>query len=397
MKNPHHVALLLVSFAWLLIFIGRVTPATLLVQIVDDLQISTVSAGIGLSGMWLFYGIMQFPGGSLSDIHGRKKIIVVSLICFILASVAIGFNSGFISVIVTFSFMGFAAGLLPAPSFAMIAELFGPSKGKALGIHSTIGGFSGFAPLFLPLFALIIGWRSVFFIWGLLATLLVLLFLRYVSDTAFVTVNKPQKEMIIIGLKALVEKKALFLFIINVIITFAWMGMLSWFPTFLQEDKACSPEIAGALFALMLSGSFILKPIIGHISDKVNRLKIMFILTILGAISLFSFTLADSLLFLMISTFLFSQTSAFYPVRTSYMMDFWSDELSGAKLGVFRSLIVLIGSPIAGIIGWAKDIYGFSNILYMLTAGLILTAFLLAFRLYISCKEPSGSLDDIYP
>ena len=213
MKKHHHIALLLVSFAWLLIFIGRITPATLLVQIVQDLHISTVSAGIGLSGMWLLYGIMQFPGGSLSDIYGRKKIILLSLLFFILASFSIGFNLDFLTVILTFSFMGFAAGLLPAPSFAMIAELFGPTKGKALGIHSTIGGFSGLAPLFLPLLSLLIGWRHVFFVWGFFGVALAVAFWFLVSDTSFEKVRRPQKEMIIIGVKALLEKRTLFLLI----------------------------------------------------------------------------------------------------------------------------------------------------------------------------------------
>jgi predicted MFS family arabinose efflux permease len=51
MKKSYHLTLLLVSLGWLIIFVGRLTPSTLLVQIMKDLQITDVQAGIALSGM----------------------------------------------------------------------------------------------------------------------------------------------------------------------------------------------------------------------------------------------------------------------------------------------------------------------------------------------------------
>ena len=71
------MALVLISIAWLLIFVGRLIPSTLLVQIVESINITDVEAGIGLSAMWLFYGLMQFPSGILSDIKGRKISIIL--------------------------------------------------------------------------------------------------------------------------------------------------------------------------------------------------------------------------------------------------------------------------------------------------------------------------------
>jgi len=162
MKKSYHLTLLLVSLGWLIIFLGRLTPSTLLVQIMKDLQITDVQAGIALSGMWFFYGIMQYPGGAFSDAVGRKKIIALSLVFFSFASFLMGMNINFVTFVFTCSFIGFASGILPIPSFTMIAELFGPQKGKALGIHSSIGSISGLVPLILPFIVVIFGWRNIF-------------------------------------------------------------------------------------------------------------------------------------------------------------------------------------------------------------------------------------------
>ena len=374
MKKARNIALLLISCAWLLTFVGRITPSTLLVQIVNSVGITDIEAGIALSSMWLLYGIMQYPGGAWSDVQGRKRIIVISLVCFTFASFFMAINWNFLSVLLTFSFMGFAAGILPAPSFTMIAELFGPRKGQALGIHSSIGSLSGLAPVILPFIAYSIGWRSVFLIWGVFGVILTILFLFYVKETLIEPVKQRQSAQLKMGLQAFFEKDTLFMFIINIVITFAWMGLLSWFPTYIQQVKGFSPEIAGILFSIMLSGSLLFKPIIGRLSDKMNHLFIMGLLTLMAGVSLFFLTIETSLVGLIIATFVFSQTGAFYPVRTSYLMDLWEKKTAGTKIGIFRSLIVLIGSPVAGIIGWSKGLYGFNAIFLLMAIGLFITA-----------------------
>jgi len=172
MENNHHRTLILVSLAWLLIFVGRMTPSILLVDIMDELDMSNVEAGLALSGIWVFYGLLQFPSGILADMIGRKKIIVSSLLSFSVASILIGLANSSITVGITFCILGLASGLLPSASFTLIAELFGPRKGRALGIQSSIGSISGFIPLVLPIVAFSVSWRIIFFVWGFLGLIL---------------------------------------------------------------------------------------------------------------------------------------------------------------------------------------------------------------------------------
>ena len=381
MDDNHLRTLILISFAWLLIFVGRLTPSVLLVQITDDLHMTDLQAGLALSGIWAFYGILQFPSGVFADALGRKKIIVFSLFSFSIASILTGFSNSFLIAGITFCFIGMASGLLPSPSFILIAELFGTKKGRALGIHSSIGSISGFIPLILPVIAVLSGWRNIFFIWGILGFILTYSIYRFADES----LKNPEKISYLTRLKEMIKsirnREILFMFLVNIAISIVWMGMLSWFPSYIQQEKGFGPEIAGLLFSIILSGGLILKPIIGHLSDKTNRLTILTILIFLTALSVFLLPIVTSLPLLIIVSLLFSQTAAFYPVRTSYLMDIWPSSSSGASIGVFRSMIILIGSPISTIMGWARENYGFDVVMYILAVSLLLTGLIMLFKI----------------
>ncbi len=60
------------------------------------------------------------------------------------------------------------------------------------------------------------------------------------------------------------------MFFVNLVIFFAWMGMLNWYPIYNQQVKGFSPEIAGFLFAIIMSGGLLFNQlsVIYLISDK---------------------------------------------------------------------------------------------------------------------------------
>ena len=174
------------------------------------------------------------------------------------------------------------------------------------------------------------------------------------------------------------------MFIINLIISLTWIGLISWFPTYIQKSKNLSVGTARLLFSIVLLGAILIKPILGHLSDKINKLWIMMFITILASISLYLLTITYSIIKLAIIAFLLSQTSAFFPVRTSYLMDLWYSETAGSKLGIFRSGIILLSSPISAIIGGLSEIYGFDIAILIIAGALVFASFLLALRIFLN-------------
>ncbi len=386
-EDQNRNALILVSLAWLIVFIGRVTGPTLLKDIIRDIGITDVQAGFALSGLWFFYGIMQYPAGALSDTIGRKKVISLSLLGFGVGSILIGGAFNLIVLVFAFCFMGFGAGMLPSPSLTMLSELFGPKKGKALGIRSGVTSLSGLAPLILPLMALWMGWRNIFIFWGITGFLIAYLFYSTVQESLRSTWDTGHLDRLKKSIGAFRDLNVSTMFIVNLLISFAWIGMLSWFPTYIQETKGFNQEMAGIMFSVVLIGGLVLKPIIGHISDKVNHALLMMFLAFSGALSLYLLTLFDSLYALIGISLLFAQTGAFYPVRTSYLMDIWTSQKTGTKLGLFRSGVVLLGSPISAVIGWAKGQYSFDHVILMVALGLVIASIILLGKFIFEKRE----------
>lgn len=381
--SQKHVALTLISLAWLIIFIGRITAPTILKHIITDIDITSSEAGIALSSMWFFYGIMQYPGGALSDSKGRVTVIISALIIFSISCFLIGLAVNFLILLITFSLLGFGAGFLPSPSLTMLSEIFGPKKGRALGIRSMVTSFSGFVPLVLPFLTFLIGWRNIFLLWGCIGLIVAYLFYLTVEESLTSPERESHLERIKIGFRGLMNEDAALAFVINLLVSFTWVGLLSWYPTYILEAKGLGEFWSAGLYTVVLTGSIVLKPIIGYISDNVNKVLIMFILTVNGAIALYLLTLSSSLIHLIIISFVLSQTSAFYPVRTSFLMDAWPSKKAGAKFGLFRSAIILIASPIAAIIGWMKQIYNFEAAILLICGGLILASLLLGARMVV--------------
>lgn len=108
---------------------------------------------------------MVMPLGRLSDILGRKLVVLSGLLIFIFAAALGGIAHGFILIIIAKTVQGIGAAAIQANGFATILEAF-PEKerGKAMGMYMTIigvGSISG--PIIGGLLISHLGWRSVFF------------------------------------------------------------------------------------------------------------------------------------------------------------------------------------------------------------------------------------------
>ena len=195
--EQRYVALIIISIGWLLIYIGRLTVPTLLVQIEHDLDVTDTQAGIAMTAMWFIYGAMQFPSGAISDSIGRKKIIIISLGGFMIANFLIGATFDYFMMFFTFVMLGFTSGMYLSPSLTMISEIFGPNKVKAFGVRSSISSLAGLVPIALPTIAFIYGWRSIFLTYGILSLLIAFLFYQFVKES----LNSPKKKSMTSSLK----------------------------------------------------------------------------------------------------------------------------------------------------------------------------------------------------
>lgn len=150
----------------------------LLVAALDNSIISTAMPRVisNLQGMeyyvWPFTSYMLTSTiaiilfGKLSDIYGRKLIIIFGIILFVISSVLCGFSTNIFELILFRGIQGIGGGILLSLPFILVGEIFSPKeRGKYMGILASVFGISSvLGPILGGVITDAVGWRWIFFV-----------------------------------------------------------------------------------------------------------------------------------------------------------------------------------------------------------------------------------------
>ncbi len=132
----------------------------------EDLHTTSENLQWSVSAYMIALGITMIPGSRLADLIGRKKVVLIGLAIFGLASLACGLAPTAEFVIAARIVQGLGAGMYFPVSFALVSNATDEAeRPRILGFLSGVAGIGTAAgPIFGGLFASTIGWRWVFFI-----------------------------------------------------------------------------------------------------------------------------------------------------------------------------------------------------------------------------------------
>ncbi|MBF5042050.1 MFS transporter [Aggregicoccus sp. 17bor-14] len=148
--------------------------------------------GAGMSGLtWTINGYMLtlasliLLGGSLGDRFGRKRIFLIGVVWFAVASLLCGLAPGIHALIAARALQGVGGALLTPGSLALLQASFRPEdRAQAIGAWSGLGGIAGAAGPFLGGWLVqVASWRWVFLINLPVALAVVVLTLRCVPES----------------------------------------------------------------------------------------------------------------------------------------------------------------------------------------------------------------------
>ena len=134
------------------------------------------------------YSLMLAAGlltaGSLGDLLGRRRVFVVGLAIFSLASLACGLSGTSTLLNLMRAVQGIGGAIMFAQSLALIAEAFqGRERGTAFGIWgATVGASVAVGPLIGGVLTESAGWEWVFFVNVPVGVVAIALALRYISE-----------------------------------------------------------------------------------------------------------------------------------------------------------------------------------------------------------------------
>src|SRR6185437_13882465 len=181
---------IIVAMALLMTTIDATIVATALHTLQQDLHTSIIWAGWTLTAYSFGFVIMLPVSGQLSQRYGNRRVFVVSVTTFTIASFCCGLAS-YIYLLIALRVVQAIGGAGITPSVTgIIVNHFGNSRDRALSLFGSIfplGAMIG--PIFGGLFVTYWTWRGIFFINVPLGIAAVLLSLRYIPKDPPLTKN----------------------------------------------------------------------------------------------------------------------------------------------------------------------------------------------------------------
>ena len=243
--------------------------------------------------VYLFcFAFMMLFHGALSDSFGRRPVILVSLVIFILASVGCVFSFDINHLLFFRGVQGVAAGAGMVVGRAIIRDLFGGPQAQRLMSRVTM--IFGISPAIAPIIGgwlhIWFGWHSVFVFLALLGLLLLVLSYRYLPETLPEIGRQPFTVRPMLKNYQMVLGNSVFLLLVSAV-AFNFAGFFLYIasaPVFVLQHLKLGetqfawlfvPAISGVIFGAYLSGK-----VAGHLTPQAT-VKLAYMLLI-GAASL---------------------------------------------------------------------------------------------------------------
>ena len=164
-KRWQALAIVCVAFFMTVLDVSIVNVA--LPSIGDSLHFSATGLQWVITAYAITFGGFLLLGGRAGDILGRKRMFLVGVLIFSIASLVCGLSGSTGVLIAARAVQGFGAAIVSPSTLSIITTTFaeGPERNKALGIWGAMGGSGAAAGvLFGGILTKYLGWEWIFFV-----------------------------------------------------------------------------------------------------------------------------------------------------------------------------------------------------------------------------------------
>lgn len=144
-------ALVLISIAQLMVVLDGTIVNIALPYIQGDLDISDANLRWVVTGYALAFGSLLLLGGRLGDLYGRRRIFMVGLVVFGVASLLGGLATNEGLLLAARGLQGLGAALASPAALALITTTFpaGPARNRAFAVYAAMSGVGAAVGLLL--------------------------------------------------------------------------------------------------------------------------------------------------------------------------------------------------------------------------------------------------------
>ncbi len=368
--------LLLCLLGFFVTYFARMAISPVVPLIAADFAVSNTALGFALSGMWLAYGLSQFPSGVLGDRFGEKPVILWAVGGSAVASLVLAASPVFALFVVSAVGLGAVAGLHYPVGTTLLSRTY-DELGRAIGIHTVGGPLAGLvAPVAAAWVAVRYGWRPAVALTVLVAGPVFALFALRVRPTPPQRPDEPMRDRFDPSpLVALLSRPPIaFTLSIAMLGTFVAQGLLSFLPTFLIERHGYSTTAAGMAF----SGFFLVRGfglfLLGELSDLRGRDVAMGLSLFAGGVGIAVLVLTPGIVAITAGVLLVGFGVSFFAALDPRFLDNLSTEERGTGFGLVRTAYTVVGSTGSLGVGLLADLFGWS-VAFLVLGGLLAATF----------------------
>lgn len=282
------INLALTQFLLFSVFYALLT--TLPIYVIVNLGETESKAGLVVTFMLLSAIMIRPFSAKIIDIFGKKTILIVSVLAFLLTTGAYLFASHFIALSVIRFIHGISFGTLTTVTGAIAADIVPPSRrGEGMGYFSMA---MNIAVVVGPFVGLLLIQHTSF---KILFTVLTIMMVLSLTASFFVQVREINYEKRVsesLKMNDLIELKALPAVIISGLVGFSYGSILSFVPVY-AETKGLA-HLSSYFFLVFALVMIIFRPYLGRVFDEKGARAVLLPSLVVFAVGLLCLSIMNS-------------------------------------------------------------------------------------------------------
>ncbi|MBA7663086.1 Multidrug resistance protein MdtG [subsurface metagenome] len=343
-------------------------------------------------------GLVSMVGGFALDKFPQRRILVLflSLLLMGLGYLLVGLSPNYTFILLSIGMAGAAGSIWHPAALGLLSERYPERRGFLLALHRSSGNVGDvLGPLLVGALLLILVWQNILFGAFPLAMVMALLLwitLRragYLREIADKTTSKRRVGEQLSALKeALKSRELILLLLVSGVSGLSQGSIMLWLPLYLQETQGMGSLGIGIHLGLLSGVGIASVPVIGILSDKLGRKRVILIVLVAQAIIALLMALTGSgisltILVGLMGAFLF----ALNPLVQAGALDITEGKrLEGSMIGLLWGSNAAFNGVSPLIVGFLITSFGYS-ILFWYIAIAKAIAGLFSLSLMLSTKR----------
>jgi predicted MFS family arabinose efflux permease len=245
-------------------------------MLMKSMSLTTKQFGFAVSAYAFSAGISGLLTAGFADRFDRKKLLLFFYVGFIAGTLFCGLSTNYQLLIAARIFTGLFGGVIGSISLAIVADLFPlQQRGRAMGFIQT--GFGASQVLGIPISLYIAnqwGWQSPFIMIVVLATIIFLAALLKLQPVTRHLALKTEKSAFTHLWHTIRLRNYRIGFLSTSLLSLGGFMMMPWGSAFAVNNLNVSYAQLPILFMVGGVASLIIMPLIGSLSDKMDKFKL---------------------------------------------------------------------------------------------------------------------------